>query len=249
MLPRAFVDGQGGKGHLVQVVGEDGHHYARVLRVRAGEEVVVAMTDGPWLGEIENVDGSAVGVRLREPYPSSEPVAPFVLVQGIAKGDKMESILQKCTEVGAVSFVVYQADRSVAKLDGKVDAKLDRWRKIIREAAMQSQRDRVPTLAYAQTTEDLKQQLNDLYVEHMLVLDEDEHALGIREALAQTGGAETKRALLVGPEGGWSDAERTRFASLGSVANVTLGRRILRTETAGLVGLSVTLAHFGDMGG
>ncbi|WP_067622008.1 RsmE family RNA methyltransferase [Alicyclobacillus acidiphilus] len=249
MLPRVFVEGVGAPGQLVRVEGEDGHHYARVLRVQPGEEIVIAMDNGPWLAAIERVSGSSVDVRLHAAYPPSEPRAPLVLVQGIAKGDKMESILQKGTEIGAISFVVYQAARSVAKLDGKVEVKLDRWRKIIREAAMQSQRDRVPTLTYARSSAALRAHLGELGVEQTLILDEDERTCGILEALRGYGDERATRALLVGPEGGWSDEERTEFAAFPNASHITLGRRILRTETAGLVGLSVTLAHFGDMGG
>ncbi|EJY57046.1 hypothetical protein URH17368_0231 [Alicyclobacillus hesperidum URH17-3-68] len=248
MLPRVFVEGIGEPGRTVAIGGEDGRHFARVLRVRPGERLVIALDDGPWLGEIVAVEQSAVAVCLRERYPISEPAAGFVVVQGMAKGDKMESILQKCTEIGAISFVVYQAERSVARIEGKVEVKLGRWRKIVREAAMQAQRDRIPDVAYAKTLPDLARLLESKGVTHSLVLDELERARGFRSALQEAPGA-LVRAIVIGPEGGWADAERDALHSLPGACTVTLGPRILRTETAGMAALAAALMHFGDMGG
>ncbi|GMA56150.1 16S rRNA (uracil1498-N3)-methyltransferase [Alicyclobacillus sacchari] len=248
MLPRIFVEGQGETGMMLRIGGDDGRHFARVLRVRPGERLVVAMDDGPWLGEIAAVEQADVVVSLHGRHLASEPAAQFVLVQGMAKGDKMESILQKCTEIGAISFVVYQAERSVARIDGKVEAKLERWRKIIREAAMQAQRDCVPDLTYVKSLSDLARLLQGKGVTQTLLLDEMEQAQGLRSAL-QMVATDGARALLVGPEGGWADAERDAFMRLPGACAVTLGRRILRTETAGMAALAAALMHFGDMGG
>ncbi|GMA60013.1 RsmE family RNA methyltransferase [Alicyclobacillus fastidiosus] len=252
MLPRVFVDAPGGASRVVTLAGDDGHHFARVLRVQNGEPLVVVTPTGPWLGEISAVAKDAVDVFLKEPYPSAEPRCEVVVVQGLAKGDKMETIVQKCTEVGASLFVLYGADRSVVKLAGKVEAKLARWQKVAREAAMQSQRDKVPVIRYESKLALVCESLIAEGVEQLVVLDEAEDAVGLTTALSKVpveGDRRIKRALFVGPEGGWSEAERDYFASCEKACLVTLGRRILRTETAGVVGLAVTLAHFGDMGG
>lgn len=249
MLPRVFITATGALGATCRVEGEDGHHYARVLRVKPGEQLVAAMRDGPWLAQITEVSANGVQLRLEAPYRSAEPTASVTLVQGVAKGDKMETVIQKCTEIGAASFIAYQAQRSVVRLQAKADSKLLRWHKVAREAAMQSQRDRVPEISYAQNLAELCRMLKQDDVEQILVLDEAEEATGLVSALARVNGATAKRALLIGPEGGWSDAERDVLRQLERTTLITLGPRILRTETAGAAALAVTLAHFGDMGG
>lgn len=249
MLPRVFLDALGAQQELVSLQGEDSHHFARVLRVKPGEPLVAAMTNGPWLAEVRDVVDKNVTIQLIEPYPTSEPKAHLTLVQGVAKGDKMETIFQKSTEIGAGAFIAYQADRSVAKLTGKVESKLSRWQKVCREAAMQSQRDVVPTVSYSSNLAQTCDALRAKGIEHFLFLDEDEQMTGIVSALAKVGDGTTKRALFVGPEGGWTEEERALLQSYPETSIVTLGRRILRTQTAGATAIAITLAHFGDMGG
>lgn len=248
MLPRVFKTGNGAPGDIVPVMDADGHHFARVLRVKEGEPVVVAMDNGPWLGHVYTVSTGDIEVRIEQPYRTAEPNCRVVLVQGVAKGDKMDTILQKSVETGVDSLIVFQAARSVVRLDGKVEGKLDRWRKVIREAAMQAQRDLIPSLHYAPNGLTLLDILRSQGIEQVIVLDEAEESTGLITALKRFGDAATKRAVLVGPEGGWGDDERTLFRSV-SASFVTLGPRILRTETAGGVALAIALAHFGDMGG
>ncbi|EPZ52585.1 RsmE family RNA methyltransferase [Alicyclobacillus acidoterrestris] len=258
MLPRVFVHHTGAQRHHEIQLGEaDAHHFARVLRVKPAEQLVVVTPGGPWLAEIAEVSKDAVIARLLEQYPSSEPTAHIVMVQGVAKGDKMETIVQKCTEVGAHSFVLYQAERSVVKLDGKVENKLARWQKVAREAAMQSQRDAIPAVRYETRLSQLCEGLFADGIEQFIVLDEAERAVGLVHALAHfdaspgapEGTSRPKRAIFIGPEGGWSDAERAYFEACEQAVLVTLGPRILRTETAGVAALAIALAHFGDMGG
>ncbi|WAH38540.1 RsmE family RNA methyltransferase [Alicyclobacillus dauci] len=249
MLPRVFLDEMGEVGKDLIIGGEDGHHFARVLRVQPGEPIVLALTNGPWLGAISDVGSKDITVRLNEPYRPAEPKTLVTIVQGLAKGDKMETIVQKCTELGAHMFVVYEADRSVVRLQGKVDNKLGRWQKVAREAAMQSQRDRVPCVQYERNLNSLCQELIREGVTHFVVLDEAEQATGIAASLRSIGDKTNHRALFIGPEGGWSERERALLLEFDETSLVTLGPRILRTETAGSAGLAVTLAHFGDMGG
>lgn len=249
MLPRIFLDGQGFAGEVLSIGDDDGHHFARVLRVEVQEPVVVAMDNGPWLGRICAVGNHSIDVILESTYRSAEPLSSITVVQGVAKGDKMDVIMQKCTEIGASGFTVYQAKRSVARLDGKVAGKLARWRKVVREAAMQGQRDVIPPIDFAADGPALVGLLQSHGINHAIVLDEVADSTSLQSALSNVGTPHTKRALLVGPEGGWSDEDRTCFKGFEVVSFVTLGPRILRTETAGATALAIALAHFGDMGG
>lgn len=250
MLPRVFVDGVGAVGKSIEIDGEDGHHYARVLRVKAGEPLVVAMNNGPWYGEIAEVGNREIRVQLSAQWRSAEPNVQVTVVQSVAKGDKMETIVQKCTEVGAFDFVVYEAERSVSRIGNKLEAKRARWQKMSREAAMQSQRDIIPQIRFEENISNLCNNLKSQGVQHMFILDEDETSISLQKALGNIDVRDGKKfAIFVGPEGGITDAERAAFQNTEMASLVTIGPRILRTETAGLVALTMILAEYGDMGG
>lgn len=250
MLPRVFIDAMGAPVADLVIRGEDGRHFAKSLRVKPGEQLVAAMINGPWLGDIVDVSGNDVRVRLNRPWPSSEPSAKVILVQSLAKGDKMESILQKCTEVGVSGFVAYEAERSVSRIGAKVDSKLMRWQKVIRESAMQSQRDAIPEIAYEDDLPRVCSALLASGVHHLLVLDETERATGIKTALrGLTDEGSPHVALFVGPEGGIGERERQQLQKFALATTVTLGPRVLRTETAGAVAAAIILAEYNDMGG
>lgn len=250
MLPRVFLDVDGEEGARVWIGGEDGHHFSRVLRAKPGETLVAAAANGPFWAEIADVRPGQVCVHLRERAPSSEPKQNFVLAQGLAKGEKMDIILQKCTEIGAAGFVVFEAERSIVRLsgEGKVEQKLARWRKVVREAAMQSQRDVVPFVVWARDFGAALGALRERGVERVLVLDEEERAKGIVSALRARDAA-SPAAVVVGPEGGLGEGERRVAERDARCLCVTLGPRILRTETAGVAALAIALAESGDMGG
>ncbi|SIS66843.1 RsmE family RNA methyltransferase [Alicyclobacillus vulcanalis] len=250
MLPRLFVDEMASAGDAIWVGGEDGHHFSRVLRASLGEALVVCGPGGPFFAEVAEVRPGEICVRLRERAPSHEPKRSFVLVQGLAKGEKMDVIVQKSTEVGAAGIVVFEGERSVVRLSGeaKVAQKLARWRKIAREAAMQSQRDVVPFVAWAPALDAALAALEARGIRLALVLDEEEKATGFLSAI-RDGALDGGAAIVVGPEGGLSPAERALARGDARCRTVTLGPRILRTETAGLVALAIALAETGDMGG
>src|SRR5579875_419706 len=148
MMPRIFWNDIIHLGEVLEIAGEQGHHFARVLRSRVGEPVVVASKDGPFLAEIIAVDNKIgqISVTIQNPYPSHEAKRQVLVIQGIAKGDKMDTIVQKCTEVGVSALIVYAAKRSVVQLGKKSAQKVERWQKIAAEAAGQAQRDVIPKL-------------------------------------------------------------------------------------------------------
>jgi 16S rRNA (uracil1498-N3)-methyltransferase len=249
-MPRAFVDAPLFPGARVTLTGEDGHHFSRVLRARPGEELALASGGRAHLAEVVAVDARRgwVEVVVGALLPSSEPRRPVYLVQGLAKGDKIEAVIQHNTEAGAAGFAVLAAARSVVRLDGRrAEERLVRWRRIAREAASQAQRDAIPEVAYASGVDEVMRWLEARSVRRVFLLDEQEVARGLRQALEDpaAGGGDGPIAIAIGPEGGWDDAERAGFMAHGA-APVTLGRRILRTETAGLAALAAILYHDGE---
>lgn len=253
-MPRVFHPHDVLPGELLSLTGEEGHHFARVLRVREGEELAIATPQATYLGVVERVEpgASQVGVRIHGALPSHESEQQVFVIQGLPKGDKVDAILQKCTEVGFSGLLLMRAQRSVVRLEAnKAEAKLQRWQKIAKEAASQSQRDTVPSVQYADSPGQVKLFLKSLPASHVLLLDENEHNVGIQTQLRRFAEQEGRVPIViaVGPEGGWDDSERDWWQNeLGAVA-VSVGPRILRTETAGVVAVTAALYEFGQLGG
>lgn len=153
-------------------------------------------------------------------------------------------MLQKCTELGAAAFAPVFTERTIVKPSGREGSKVERWQRIVEEAARQSGRAEVPTVHPPQPLLDAVRALSGALV---LVLDEEEEALPLSAAVAQALTTSQPLALVIGPEGGLSRAEVKALEPLGGIP-VTLGRRVLRTETAALAALAVLLHLQGELG-
>lgn len=229
------------------ISGMDAHHIQDVLRMQVGTRVQVVADDGvSALMEITGFTGNTVAVKeieiLRE---SHEPSVQLTLLQGLAKGEKMELIIQKAVEIGVGDIHPVAMVHSVVRLDGpKAAKKVERWQKISEAAAKQSKRDRIPTI---HPVRKLTEVLAELDCDLLLMAYESENQLGLREALQRHPQAE-RIALIIGPEGGLSNEEVAAAEEAGAQV-VTLGPRILRTETAGLVAASAILYETGNLGG
>ncbi len=251
MMPRIFVHESVEENGVLTIDGHNGHHFARVLRANEGEELVVAAMNGPFLGKIKRVDSKQgiLDIEIKSAYPPHEPTCKIILIQGLAKGDKMDTILQKCTEVGVSTIICYEARRSVVSIKSKEGQKIERFHRIALEAAGQAQRDIVPIIQYAESVKTLKSLLEAESVNSLILLDEAEHDIGLNQVLTESNASSASViAIAVGPEGGWDDDERKAFHSLLNGVSVTLGSRILRTETAGVVAAAVVLYHLSQLG-
>lgn len=200
------------------------------------------------LAEISAIDSECVTVHCLEKLAEShEPAVRLILAQGLAKGEKMEFIIQKAVEMGAYSVVPVAMEHSVVRLDGaKAAKKVERWQKIAESAAKQSKRDIIPEVQPVQT---MAQMLaaNDCATKIIAYECEDKKSLKAALKEAQAKGALTDLLLIIGPEGGISEAELETARAAGAVP-VSLGRRILRAETAGLVAISAIFYETGDLG-
>ena len=181
---------------------------------------------------------AALTLELSEPRPAPR-APPLTLLQGLPKGDKLELVLQKGTELGVAAFFPVVTARAVSR-PKDAEAKAQRWRKIVSEAARQCGRADVPEVAAPGPLADAVAALpKDT---RLLVLDEEERALRLSDALT-----DAPLALVVGPEGGLSREEVAQLKAAGGVS-VTLGPRVLRTETAALAALAVLLHRMGELG-
>lgn len=230
------------------IEGVDARHISKVLRMQPGAQLQIVSDDGvSALAEISAIDSECVTVHCLEKLAEShEPAVRLILAQGLAKGEKMEFIIQKAVEMGAYSVVPVAMEHSVVRLDvAKAAKKVERWQKIAESAAKQSKRDIIPEVQPVQT---MAQMLaaNDCATKIIAYECEDKKSLktALKEAQAN---ALTDLLLIIGPEGGISEAELETARAAGAVP-VSLGRRILRAETAGLVAISAIFYETGDLG-
>lgn len=229
-----------------EVTGELYRHMARVLRLKQGAEVELIDAAGVRHGgTITEVGAKSLTVRITASAApaAEEPVLRVTLYQGLPKGEKLDLILQKCTELGISEVVTFDGARSIVKFRGeKTSGKLARYEKIVQEAARQSGRGAAPKVAIGGHLRDvLKEARQDV----KLLLWEGEERNTLRETLAGYPAPESV-AIVVGPEGGLSPEEVQEALACGFTP-VTLGKRILRTETAGLAMVSILQFHWGDI--
>jgi 16S rRNA (uracil1498-N3)-methyltransferase len=220
-------------------------HHLRVLRVAPGD--VLEVFDGrgrAWPAEVLAVAEDGVRVRLgaETHAPAGRPVA---IVQALPKADKLELVLQKGTELGADAFYPALSAHSLVRLTASAaEQRRVRWQRIADEAARQSGRRDTPAVHPVLPLLEAVGRLPP--GTRVLLLDEREEGLRLGPA-ADAGGVEAPLALVVGPEGGFSEEERTALHRLGATS-VSLGQRVLRTETAALAALAVLRHREGSLG-
>ena len=241
-----FVDPAQMKGDLLYVTGKDVNHIKNVMRLKQGDEISVrtGQDDREYRYGIEEFTDSEVVCRLRfvKEADVELPVKVYIF-QGLPKADKMELIIQKAVELGAAEIIPVQMRRCVVKLDGaKKGKKTQRWQAIAESAAKQSRRAVVPLVREPLTMEEavrFAEQNTDVRLLPYELQEADgstrEVMDGIREGSAVS--------IFIGPEGGFDPAE-VELARKAGVVPISLGKRILRTETAALVALSFLIYHF-----
>jgi len=260
-MQRYFVAAKQFQGNHIVIDNDDAHHIIRVMRMTEGSEVIVSDGESRTvIARIEQVEGKSVTLSIVEELPQrAEASWRVTIAQGLPKGDKMELIMQKCTEIGAAGFIPFSSERVIVQYDHKKEAKrLERWSKIVKEAAEQSHRDRIPMLQEPKSWKELLKLIPtyDLALFCYERAGDEGHGIGLKDALQkfkQAGNVNTDNSnpsilLIAGPEGGFAEREAMEAEEAGALL-IGLGSRILRAETAGMVGLSCILYESGEMGG
>ncbi|MCX7714984.1 MAG: 16S rRNA (uracil(1498)-N(3))-methyltransferase [Clostridia bacterium] len=244
-MPKFFVSPDKVLENKIIIDTVDVSHITKVLRLKVDD--VISVCDGAGFdydAKISEMSGKKITCDILKKYESdTEPNIEVTLFQGIPKGSKMEYIIQKTTELGIRRIVPCVMQRCVAKLDDTSQKKIERWRKIAQEAAKQSGRGSVPEILepvdFLEALVMLKR--NDIF----FVPYECEENTTLKPVLQSKCNLKTA-AFMIGPEGGFDPVEIEKIKS-ENIATVTLGKRILRTETAGEAVLSMIMYEIGDI--
>jgi len=244
MRDRFFIAGVHARGDRVWFAADDAHKLRSVLRKRTGDRVEVVDSGGASYAAVLDVRERAVAARLEEPIdrPTAESGLQVTLAQALPKGQKMDFVVEKATELGVVAIVPVRSARVIAT-DASA-AKRERWQRIARSAAQQSGRSAVPEIGAIVSWDALLTTFPDY--DRVYIPWELAEPLPLREVLAGTLRDAQRVLFAIGPEGGFAADEIVRATSAGATV-ISLGRRILRTETAALVLLSAFAYERGDL--
>lgn len=237
---RFFVDPDQIRGDVVTISGPQARQIRTVLRLRAGDSISVLDGSGAChaarIGAVtrnEVIAGITGSVEME-----TEPSVRLTLAQALPKGDKIDLVVQKATELGASEIVVYTSERTVPEPAAeKIAHRLARWGSIAREAAEQSFRATIPAVTGIIDFPEMLRRAASY--DHVLVAWEEERAHPLRNSLAGLSSG-SQVAFIVGPEGGFSESE-IRAAREAGATPVSLGRRMLRSETAAIAGCAIIL--------
>lgn len=246
---RFFLEEAAAVGEQAALSAADSRHLSRVLRARPGEEITVVSANRVYRAELLTV-GATVRVRLNEELQAyTEAPLELILLQGMAKGERMEIVIQKAVELGVTRLIPVSCERSVVRLAAdKAAAKQARWQKIADAAAKQCGRTRLPQIAPPMS---LAAALADLPADCRVIMpweEADGQSVGVPLAAALHEDKPRRAAVIIGPEGGLTAAE-AELAKAAGARLVTLGRRILRTETAAIAAMSIIMYEWGDLNG
>lgn len=243
-MNRFFVNSGAIEGSIVNIKNGDATHIRKVLRLKQGDIVEISDCAGTdYTGIIKSVNEEDVVVSLKNSRPAeTEPKTKVSVYQCLPKGSKMETVIQKCVELGAYEFIPVQSSRCVVKLKNSLSKQL-RWQKIAYEAAKQSKRGIIPQVKYPA---ELKEIIPSCNSDLKIIAWENEGKQTINYVMDSVKNSISSIAILIGPEGGFDDSE-VEFAKRYGFMSISLGPRILRTETASLCLLSIIMYHMEEM--
>lgn len=237
-MPKFFFNKNDISRGQVQLFGEDEKHIKTVLRAREGEELTLCDGEGmDYQCRIVSLERGVLLDILSKEVCETEPKTKITLYQGLPKADKMELIIQKCVELGVDRIVAVSTERAIVKLDKKESKKLERWQKIAEAAAKQSGRGKIPEIG--QKVLKFKEAVAEAKgLDGAIIPYEKEQETGIRQFVQGFRGESI--GVFIGPEGGFAE-EEIALAQENGITPITLGKRILRTETAGMTTAAILL--------
>jgi len=244
-MPKFFIQKSNLFQNSLEITGQDAYHIAKVLRMREGEKLVVVDEEKTeYVTVIKSIGKNSVCTEiLCFAKNDQEPEVDITLFQGIPKQAKMESIIQKSVEIGARAIIPVMTERTVIKMDGTDSNKLSRWRKIAKEAAKQCQRGIIPLVENPVTYTHIVSMIS----KYDLIILPYEKELNTKISQCIKAKESIRNAcVIIGPEGGFTEQE-VKIAMQQGAIPVNLGARMLRTETASIVALTLLMHELGQM--
>ena len=240
-----FVSEEQINGENAYIEGSDVNHIANVLRMKPGEELLISVRgDWDYLCKIVDIETDRVNLKVLESMEQRELPVNITLLQGIPKSDKLEMIIQKAVELGVSEIIPVKTKRVVVKIDEKkVDTKVNRWNAIAESAAKQSKRSIIPKVYEPMSIDNALEIVKDFGVK--LIPYENADGIDKTRRILDNMDKTKNVAVFIGPEGGFEESEVERIKNSGFEV-ITLGKRILRTETAGLALLSNIMIRLED---
>lgn len=235
-------------GNKATINGDDVRHIYKVLRLQIGDEIIINNLNGQeYLARIEDINKKEVQVSIIEKIDASnESPIRIHLYQGLPKSSKMDFIAQKGTELGISSITPVITERVVVKNEGEFK-KVDRWQRIALEASKQSKRTEIPSVSTPVSFETMMAEISSMDL--IVVPYENAEGYGIKKMVSGLNiESIVDIAVVIGPEGGFEGEEISKLTDIGAHI-VTLGPRILRTESAGFVCAAILQYELGDVGG
>ncbi len=238
-----FVENNSRRGNSFEITGGDCNHIKNVLRMKVGDKILVSADNMSHLCEISNIDNDLIIADiLEENYNDTSLPISIKLFQGLPKSDKMEFIIQKAVELGVDDIIPVEMENCVVKLDNKKkDSKVTRWKAIAESAAKQSKRNTIPTVHSVVSFKECVEMANDVDV--FLVPYECKEGMNATKEALKTIKSGMSVGILIGPEGGFCEKEIDLIAKEGNGQIISLGKRILRTETAAVTATSMCMLY------
>ena len=243
-MPRFFVKTNQINNDNIDIIGEDVKHIKNVLRKQIGDKIEVCNQDtgDSYKCEIENFSEDEIKTNIIEKLTNIQERVEVDIYQGLPKSDKMELIIQKSVEIGANAIIPVNMKRCVVKLEGKDESKkIDRWQKIAESAAKQCGRSFIPEVKHLANVKDICNLINEY--DAIIVAYENEKDNTLKSELKKLNSENLKIGIVIGPEGGFEESDVNILRENGARI-VTLGNRILRTETVALNVLSIVMYEF-----
>lgn len=244
-MPKFFIEKEKIVSGKIVISDGDAAHISKVLRMLPGETLMLCDGEGTdFDAEILSATKEEVSLKILSARPCpAEPNLKVTLFQGLPKQGKMDYIIEKCTELGIAEIVPVSCKRSVVNVkEDKQDKKLARWRKIASESVKQCMRGVIPHITEVMSVKEAISYAKHL--SHTVACYENEEQFSLKEALS--GEKPDSLGIFIGPEGGFDETEIELFLK-ENIKTVTLGSRILRTETAGHTVLSCAMYEYGEM--
>lgn len=249
-MPKFFVRNNQISGNTINIMGTDVNHITNVLRLKTDDEIKICNVDEGinYKTQIVEINKENVKCNILEEIESNAEAGVHInILQGLPKAEKMELIIQKCTELGVNEITPVEMERCIVKLDSKsASKKQERWQKIAEVASKQSGRDKIPTINNAINIKNVCKMLANYDI--VLVPYENEKTVTLKEVLNKLPKTNLKIAIIIGPEGGFDEKE-IQMLEQSNCKIVTLGNRILRTETVAIAMTSVIMYEIADFGG